>query len=86
MPRKKHRYQAKQAEQADKQPDDMKEPQRNAAVGSRSSEEYEDIEASRMRAKHSSTEREAEAEELSEDDIIDEIDLDAAPEGEGPDA
>ena len=77
MPRKKPKHD-KEADQ--KNLDDRKEPQRDAAVSHRASGEYEDVEASRMRP------RDDDAEELSDEDILESIDLDATPEGEGPDA
>ena len=43
--------------------------------------EYEDVEESRTKSS-----RPEEADEVDDADIIDEIDLDASPEGDGPDA
>jgi hypothetical protein len=70
-----------------REPDDMKETERTAQVGRRSSGEYEDIEDSRTKSSaRRGNEDEEGLDEIDDADIVEEVDLDAAPEGDGPDA
>ena len=68
-------------------PDDLKESQRRQSVGRRG-DEYEDIEESRrpQRRDPASDVDDEELAELDDDDILEEVDLDRAPENQGPDA
>jgi hypothetical protein len=66
-------------------PDDRKEQERPQTVGRRG-DEHEDIEDSRTRSKRDDASSDIDEEELSEADIVEEIDLDALVEGDGPDA
>ena len=69
-----------------REPDDMKEAERTAQVGRRNSGEYEDIEESRTKSSARRGKDEEELDEIDDADIVEEVDLDAAPEGDGPDA
>jgi hypothetical protein len=68
-----------------REPDDLKESERTAQVGRRTGE-YEDIEESRTKSARRGTEDEEGLDEIDDADIVEAVDLDAAPEGEGPDA
>ena len=68
-----------------REPDDLKEGQRQQSVGRRTNE-HEDIEESRMVQRRSDASSDADEEELSDEDILEEVDLDRAPEDQGPDA
>ena len=70
-----------------REPDDMKEAERVAQVGRRGSGEYEDIEDARTKSSaRRGNEDEEGLDEIDDADILDEVDLDASPEGDGPDA
>jgi hypothetical protein len=70
-----------------REPDDMKEPERTAQVGRHGSGEYEDIEESRTKSSARRGHEDEEAlDEIDDADIVEEVDLDAAPMGDGPDA
>lgn len=66
-----------------REPDDLKEGQRQQSVGRRTNE-HEDIEESRMPQRRDASSDEDE-EEITDDDIV-EVDLDRGPEDQGPDA
>ena len=69
-----------------REPDDLKEAERTAQVGRRTGE-YEDIEESRSKSSaRRGNEDEEGLDEIDDDDIVEAVDLDASPEGEGPDA
>ena len=70
-----------------REPDDLKESERSAQVGRRDRGEYEDIEESRTKSSaRRGNEDEEGLDEIDDADIVEEVDLDAAPEGDGPDA
>lgn len=83
MPRKTQSQSTKKSSN-EREPDDRKEGERATAVGRRG-DEYEDVEASRSKSSHDASDDTDEV-ELSDDDIFDEVDLDAQAEGDGPDA
>ena len=66
-------------------PDDRKENDRSQTAVGRRGDEHEDIEESRAKQRRPDASDETDDETLAEEDIV-EVDLDAAPEGEGPDA
>ena len=82
MPHK-SQSQSVQKKQSDdtREPDNLKEGERMSQVGRRG-DEYEDIEESRTKSRRI----DEDLDQVDDDDIIDEVDLDAAPEGDGPDA
>lgn len=83
MPRKSSQSVSKKSGDEAREPDDLKEGERSAQVGRRDlGGEYEDIEEARSESRRG----DEALDEIDDDDIIEEIDLDARAEGDGPDA
>jgi len=82
MPHKTQSQSVQNKQSDEREPDDLKEGERMSHVGRRGGE-YEDVEDSRAK---SAAREDEELDEIDDDDILDEVDLDATPEGDGPDA
>jgi len=81
MPHKSQSQSVQKKQRDEREPDDLKEGERMSQVGRRGNE-YEDVEESRTKSRRG----DEDLDEIDDDDIIDEVDLDASPEGDGPDA